>query len=181
MHHFVICIVCLLCQSPEFSGRQIFLAYHLRKSLLLPLTFCHGFLNIFWRWYGIRCPSVMVKFINLFIGMDQLVPSLFCSCCNFSLARRISTVNRLVITFLKLGHSMDSALRSSSLKLLISSRINWISVSMSESLLCWSAIFVGVDIIIVFDQLVSSFPSLSRLFGFFWNWLLIPYTHRSPL
>ena len=64
----------------------------------------------------------MVKFINLFIGMDQLVPSLSCSCCIFSLARRISTVNKLVITFLKLGHSMDSALRSSSLNHVASSK-----------------------------------------------------------
>ena len=143
-----------------------------------------GFLNIFWRWYGIWCPSVMVKFINLFIGMDQLVPSLSCSCCSFSLARRISTVNKLVITFLKLGHSMDSALRSSSLKLLISSRSSWISVSMSESLLCWSAIFVGVGFIIVvlvFGQWVFSFLTSSHLSGFFWNWLLTPYTHYPPL
>ena len=150
-------------------------------SYLCRKSFSYGSLSIFRRYFECWCLSVMVKFINLFIGVDQLVPSLSCSCCNFSLARRISTLNRLVITFLKLGHCMDSALRSSSFKLLISSRSNWISVSMSESLLCWSAIFVGVGIIIVCDQLVSSFPSLSRLFGFFWNWILIPYTHRSPL
>ena len=127
------------------------------------LNICHGFLNIFWRWCGIWWPPVMVKFINLFVGMVQLAPSLSCSCYNFSLARRISNLNRLVITFLKLGHCMDSASRSSSFKLLTSSKSNWISVSRSESLLCWSAIFVGVGIIIVvlvFDQWVSSFPSL---------------------
>ena len=151
-------------------------------SYLCHKSFSHRSLSIFRRYFECWCLSVMVKSIYLSIGMDQLAPSLSCSCSNFSSARRISTVNRLVITFLKLGHCMDSALRSSSFKLLISSRSNWISVSRSESLLCWSAIFVGVGVIIVvFDQWVSSFPSSSRLFGFFWNWLLIPYTHRSPL
>ena len=151
-------------------------------SYLCHKSFSHGSLSIFRRYFECWCLSVMVKSINLFIDMDQLAPSLSCSCSNFSLARRISTLNRLVITFLKLGYCMDSALSNSSFKLLTSSRSNWISVSRSESLLCWSAIFVGVGVIIVvFDQWVSSSPSSSRLFGFFWNWLLTLYTHHSPL
>ena len=81
-------------------------------SNLCHKCFFHGSLSIFRRYFECWCLSVMVKFIDLFVGMIQLAPSLSCSCCNFSLARRISTLNRLAITFLNLGHCMDSALRS---------------------------------------------------------------------
>ena len=139
-------------------------------SYICHKSFSHGSLSIFRRYFECWCLSVMVQFINLFVGMVQLAPSLSCSCCNFSLARRISTLNRLVITFLKLGHCMVSAVRSSEFKFRMSNKSNWISVSRSESLLCWSAIFVGVGIIIVvlvFGQWVVSFLSSSHWFGFF--------------
>ena len=158
-------------------------ALHLRRFLFMPQIFSHGFWSTFWRCFECWYLAVVVKFINLFVYVVQLDPCLSCKCCNFSLARRLSALNRLVMTFVKLGHCMVSSVRSCEFKFQMSTNSNWISVSRSESLLCWSAIFVGVGIIIavlVFDQWVSSFPTSSHLSGFVWNWSLTPYTHRSP-
>ena len=146
----VICSVCLFCQSPEIlSGLILIPALHERRFLSMPQIFFPWIFKyiseIFWVLISFSCS----KFINSFVCVVQLDPCLSCSCCNFSLARRISTLNRLVMTFLKLGHCMVSAVRSSEFKFRMSSNSNWISVSRSESLLCWSAIFVWVGIIIV--------------------------------
>ena len=76
------------------------------------------------------------KFINLFVCIVQLDRCLSRSCCNFSLARQIGILGKLVMMFLKLGHCMVSAVRSSEFKFRMSNESNWISVSRSESLLC---------------------------------------------
>ena len=99
---------------------------HLRRFLSMPQIFSHEFLNIFRRHFECWYLSVVVNFINLFVCVVQLDPCLSCSCCNFSLARRISTLNRLVMTFLKLGHCMVSAVRSCEFKFRMSTNTNWI-------------------------------------------------------